>query len=384
MSTTLEGAVRLKEQADNKIRKNLPSLLQRRQELDEQISAIISNVQKAPLIRERDCVAREIKKAQLAIDNHPFCELGMLLKTHSEDAQKRHAATIRQWEEEMMAQSLSIHERQKLAGTLWNRDLVIRLIAARQTIPNLHIPYRVHVNTTLPQLCLMVHEIVSKVGPENYSPVTYNFWVVKPELDDPFRSRTVAKWIELLDAKGQRDFYDEMIPIQTSIGETLFYDSGCGSLESCLDKLANDPLCILMAPRTTSEWRIPQRVGVNLEQVDTYVERPVEANLFSRTGTLYKKYMELIGAKERERQPLVATTVCPECFQPMIQIESEAMMVCPHCATSEKYIDDSIKNLPFGHGINTTRSTYKRINHFVRDEFLIVDCAIAITHTSSE
>ena len=299
-----------------------------------------------------------------------LCNLSFLLQTHTDQVDGERALASKHWEDEMVGQSTAIHERQKRAGNvLWDRSIDIQFIGENSFT---NMSYKVHVNTTLPQLSQMVHRITTSTNtPEKYFPLTYNFWIVNPDLGDPFRHKSIGEWIKLLDKR--RMGYDEMLPVQTSIGEALFYEGGHQSLETYLDKLNIPFLCILMAPRTAAEWRIPQRSNANLERVDQYLtnQKKKECNPFSQKGALYQKYMVMLGKKEKPKQrPNSGTTFCELCNTSMVRVESESKAVCTHCGNTEEYLDNSTRYLPFGHEINATSSTYKRINHFVSTNFV--------------
>jgi len=357
---TLEREDRLKAEEFKKAKRSLPRLRKR-------CDVLRRRTQTAPpreCLQERDELThlerqiRDIESDRAQTDY--LCNLSELIRTHTRQADQERANASKQWEEEMTGQSLAIHERQRRAGNvLWDRQITVRMVGVDIAPPQ---SYQIHVNTTLPQLSQMVHRIVTSSGtPDGYFPMTYNFWIVNPDLRDPFRRKTVAEWIALLEK--DRTGYDEMLPIQTSIGEALFYDGGHQSLEAYLDNLQIPFLCILMAPRTAAEWRIPQRATANLERVDQYVttQRRKDANPFSQKGVLYQKYMEMIGKREAPKQRCSEGNFCQNCNTAMIKVESESKMVCSHCGLSEEYLDNSARNLPFGHEINATSSTYKRM-----------------------
>lgn len=371
---TLEREDRLKAEEFKRAKRALPRLQRRADVL----------FRKTTTVHPRGCLEEQDELRQLQRDIHNIetdraqtdylCNLSSLLRTHTEEVNQQKTVASRQWEEEMVGQSLAIHERQKCAGNvLWNRHITIRFVGEGLSAIYGQ-SYKVHVNTTLPQLSQMVHQISLPTQTDDYFPLTYNFWIVNPTLRDPFRSRTILEWIGLLDKR--RDAYDEMLPIQTSIGETLYYD-GHTSLETYIDNLQIPFLCILMAPRTTAEWRIPQRANANLQRVDQYVssQRQQASNIFSQKGALYQKYMEMIGKKEPSRVH-EATGICTDCQVNMVKIESESKMVCSHCGLTEEYLDNSTRNLPFGHEINATSSTYKRINRGFY--MFIVVCTLVI------
>lgn len=365
--STLEREDRLKAEEFKRAKRSLPRLRKRR----DVLRAKIQSTELRGLSQERDELAKlDHKIRDIESDREQteyLCNLSGLIRTHTCQVNREREIALKQWDEEMTGQSMAIHERQRRAGdVLWNRQVVIRIIGKSVAPALTDQSYRIHVNTTLPQLSQMVHRVISAGPgvPDDYFPITYNCWIVNPDLGDPFRQKTVIEWIGLLE--NNRTGYDEMLPIQTSIGETLFYD-GHKSLETYLDNLSVPFLCILIAPRTAAEWRIPQRATANLERVDQYVtnQRRKETNPFSQKGVLYQKYMEMIGKREAPRQVGAGGNFCQECNTPMVKVESESKMVCTHCGLSEEYLDNTTRNLPFGHEINATSSTYKRMYVYV-------------------
>lgn len=356
--TSLEREDRKQIQSFRRAKKKLPALRRKYAALERQLQLSTSQPQPYALLEDLRALRRHIHALENDDEQMRYlCDVGALLELHWREDDKQRDARARQWEEELMGQSLSIHERQQRAHTLWERWVTVRLADAsghwRDT-------YRVHVNTTLPQLSLMVHEL------RDASPQTYNFWIAKPSSRDPFCRRSVAEWLQLLESKP--DEYAEMLPVQTSLGEALFYDariSNVDAFDAYLDGLRVPFLCLLMAPRTSSEWHIPQRLGADLRRVDHYVscDGNVHTDAFSKKGALYQKYMEMVGKRER-RLLAGAEATCPECQVPLVRVHAEACLVCPQCAHSESFLENSWRTVPFGTEINTSRSTYQRINHF--------------------
>lgn len=360
----MEKEDRLQTQGFLKAKKSLPGLKRTLASVRGRLFHAASTRERNQLTDEERSLVRQINRISRNQDQTDYlCNLASLLTSHTKESVQRRESGVKQWEEEMMAQSVSIHERQKRARILWDRQITIRFASSQSLAGE---TYNVHINTTLPQLSIMVHRIQrTNSSAESYFPQTYNFWVVKPETGDPFQRCSVGKWIELLDA--DRMAYQEMLPVQTSLGEAIYYDSGVSSVntfEPYLDRLDIPFFCLLMAPRTTAEWRIPQRVGANLQRVDEYVEYQNNAsdNPFSQKGALCQKYMEMVGKRQVPRKILSAAGGwCGECNVKMLKVEACSTHVCPECGISETYLENTIKGLPFGHAINATQSTYKRI-----------------------
>jgi len=136
---------------------------------------------------ERAHLATQIKSLESS-DVDYLCQLGGLLKSETDIVQKQRDGEIKKWELEMQAQSMAIHSRQQMAGMVCDAPQMVRICFKGRTK---HLPaadewFRIHVNTTLPQLSMIVHEIVkSRVAPADYVPQIYHFWIV-----DPFSSTT--------------------------------------------------------------------------------------------------------------------------------------------------------------------------------------------------
>lgn len=218
--STLEREDRLKNEEFRKVKRSLPRLRKRLMELHD--------------LDEINALRRQITDIESDRSQTEYlCGLAALIKTQTDEVERDRTQAAKQWEEEMIAQSLAIHQRQERAGNaLWDHQIVIRFLGDGTPLAaEVYCTYTVHVNTTLPQLSVMVHQLARSEATDDYFPSTYNFWVVKPGIVDPFRRRSPREWIDRLNEKGARDAYDEMLPVQTSLGEALFYDSGSDSLD---------------------------------------------------------------------------------------------------------------------------------------------------------
>lgn len=95
--------------------------------------------------------------------------------------------------------------------------------------------------------------------------------------------------------------------------------------------------------------------------VDYQQWKTKQDNPFSQKGVLYQKYMEMIGKRAPAPVCFGHEGMCEECNVPLLKIESNSTMVCSHCGYSEQYMENTPRTLPYGHEINATQSTYKRI-----------------------
>ena len=85
-------------------------------------------------------------------------------------------------------------------------------------------------------------------------------------------------------------------------------------------------------------------------------------------GSLYKSYMNIVeNCPIAEKPEKIDVYNCNVCNHQKLISQSESVLICPICGTSDQYFDMGINTLSYEQEINSEGNisfTYKRINHF--------------------
>lgn len=117
---------------------------------------------------------------------------------------------------------------------------------------------------------------------------------------------------------------------------------------------------------------LSKRRSGTVPSINSYL---AQTDAFSRTRELQSEYLQLIGEEDvtglRWEQLAAAdhnSLYCDTCHVERIIDHSEACIVCPSCAKSERYNENSLRTVPFADPVSAPRSkgTYEKKTYYER------------------
>jgi len=333
-----------------------------------------------------------------------------LLREHRRECIEAHTRAVGKWVHQRKLHSMEIHERQRRSQHLWEYCISIEFVGAHVTdaVVNKGVIV-VHMNTTLPQLSLILHDIkwestISDDDDNNYSnnhyyPIVYNATILNPTMkhearmrianhldnpDDP-SSQNVQKLASFLeegdDGNGDGEAtkkrrrvtlpesaYDNAncYRIKTSIGEALRYGLDPNTwIETSITYV----IPIYIWPQTGSMWRVCPGKS-SMMRIDDYVET-LDQTFRQYDKRLYHKYMLMLG-KPLPKNSTAAALVTPpkdavdsgrsKCCSALMLFDPKSFSdICRDCGASYDSEEVTRNRIGHDHWCQCSHTTYKRM-----------------------
>jgi len=339
-----------------------------------------------------------------------------LLREHEDECRSQYLAQIADWAQQRKFHSLDIHERQRRAAesgvetSLYDGTISVDFVGSHVP-PELRAvsPLSLHLNTTLPQLSLVVHEVrwrrnLLEEQPD-YHPTTFNAMILNPRLDDDAQLSIVERLDQRTPgapppqppAKRRRPAAppsafphssatfaaaappppppgDEAFRVRTSVGETLADGLRTRRWQ---ESVPAGSVRVYLWPQTGSMWRI-NRDGRQMSKITDFVEQ------LGRTRTdfqkrLSQKFMIMIGKAPADSLPPLPQVgggagaggpgdrkdfgISKCCGRALITDARTFSEICSACGRSYDGGDYTRNCIGHEHWSPCAHSTYKRINH---------------------
>lgn len=128
-------------------------------------------------------------------------------------------------------------------------------------------------------------------------------------------------------------------------------------------------LAIVTSPKNISKAVVTtNKRFTNNTNITSYL---AQTDAFSRKLELQSEYLQLIGEEDvtglkMEQMKTTETLYCNTCHVERLVDLPNACIVCPSCAVSERYTDNSLRTVPFSHPVNAPRSkgTYEKKTYY--------------------